>query len=330
MKPTSIIFLLISLIIILTGWLVCHSAEVSAAEQNIQLFDTVVDGNNAAVKQFIIGSDEIYNKIDLIVDNADVYIYGGFSESMLELVNFSEGSYRQTMTNRIITVDTTTDIMSVIKFWESGFSFRGLRNYFRRSGSDANAAKRINIYLPSDSDINIVNISLGKGNVNVSNFNTSVDFNINIDEGNVSFTDFRTTSQISAELDSGSIYMRNVHAEMFEAVIAEGNITADGFSFNSANINGRASSVSLLLTPTMPDFTANLSARHGKITIFGDQVGKEYRQETSTGANAMITVSSGDIIIDRSEAVRVPPSGNNNAGSDDTGDTATQEATDNG
>ena len=80
MKPTSIIFLLISLIIILVGWLVCNSAEAKAAEEDIQLFDTVISEDNEAVTEIPFGSDEIYNKIELVADDANVYIYGGFSE----------------------------------------------------------------------------------------------------------------------------------------------------------------------------------------------------------------------------------------------------------
>ena len=248
MKPTSIIFLLVSLIIIMTGMLICHSAEVQAEEEGIQLFDTVVSEDNELVTEIPFGKDEVYNKIELVAGDANVYIYGGFSEPLIRLVNFEDGSFRQTTANRNITIDTTIDIMSIIRFWESGFSFRGLRNYLHSFGKESKAEKSIYIYLPSDNDINIVNITLDKGSVEVSNFDTPIDFNIKIKEGDVKFTDFKTTSQVSADMDEGSLYFRDAYVGILDAVLADGNITAEEFAFGKVTVNGRTSSVSLDLT----------------------------------------------------------------------------------
>lgn len=300
MKPTSIIFLLISLVIILSGWLVCRNAEAKAEEEEIQLFDSAINADDDSVNTFVFEAGEIYNKIEIVVDDADIFLYGGYPESKMELINFSDGSYRMTTANRNITVDTTIDIMSIIKFWESGFSFRGLRNYLHRTDVSEEASKRIVLYLPSDSDVNIINITLGKGNVYASNFDTSIDVNLNIKEGNAVLSSFRTTSSLVAEIDSGDIYMKDVKTGIFEATIkTEGNITAENYDFGSVNIIGKTTSVSLGLVYDAGDFTMNLSARHGIVDLFGESRGHEYRDEAAAGGTAMITVSSGNIIIKR-------------------------------
>ncbi len=300
MKPTSIIFLVVSLFVILTGWLVCRDAEDRAAKEDVQLFDSAINAEKEYVNTFEFAQGEIYNKIELVVGDADVYIYGGYSEAKMEIINFSDGSYRMTTANRNINVDTTIDLMAIVKFWESGFSFRGLRNYFRNSDVDKAAVKRVVLYLPSDSDVNIINVTVGTGNVYVSNLDTKIDVNLKINRGNATLTSFYTSSSLIADIDTGDIYMRDVATNIFEASIrSEGNITAEGFQFGSVNIVGKSTGVSLGILPEAPDFTMNLSARHGGITLFGESRGHEYRNEATSHSSAMITVSTGDIIISR-------------------------------
>ncbi len=300
MRPTSIIFLFISLVVMFTGWFICRNAEAKAAEEQIQLFDSAINAEKDYVNTFEFGQGEIYNKIELVVGDADVYIYGGYSEAKMDLINFSDGSYRMTTANRNINVDTTIDLMSIIKFWESGFSFRGLRNYLHKSDVDATASKRVVVYLPSDSDVNIINITVGTGNVYVSNLDTSVDVNVNIKHGNATLTSFFTTSAFVADIDTGDIYVRDVRINTFEATIrTEGNITAEGCDFGKLNVVGKNSGVSLGVLPAFPDCTMNLSARHGSISLYDEKKGSEYRHEAAAGGSALITVSTGDIIIYR-------------------------------
>lgn len=300
MKPTSIIFILVSLIVILVGWLVCRSAETTAAADGVDLFASSIDENEDLKNDVSFSDDEIYNKFELVVSEADVYVYGGYPVPHMELYNFDDGSYRMTTANRSVTVDTTIDLMSVVKFWESGFSFHGFRDYFRRGGkATTESSKRINLYLPSDSDVNVIKITLDRGSVYVSNFDTALDITIDIGTGNALISDFKTSSQISAEIDEGSLYMQNVTAGMFDALLTSGDITAESFSFGSLNISGGETNVSLGLVSDIPDFNMNLSARHGDITLYGEDVGSNYTDEVYGDARAFVTVTSGDIIISK-------------------------------
>lgn len=299
MKPTSIIFILISLIIILVGWLVCRSAETTAAADGVELFSSVADENEDMKSEFDFDTDEVYNKFELVVSEADVYIYGGYPIPHMELYNFDEGAYRMTTANRSVTVDTTLDVMSILKFWESGFSFHGFRDYFHNGGKTTESAKRINLYLPTDSEVNVVNVKVDKGNVYVSNFDTKLDVSLDIGTGNALIAEFRTTSQVSVEIDEGSLYMKDVSVGMFDAILTDGDITADTFTFGSVNVSGSETNVSLALTPEMPDFNMNLSARHGDITLYDEAVGNNYTHEINGDSRALITVTSGNIIISK-------------------------------
>ena len=300
----------------------CNSAEATATAEGIQIFDSVISADKNAISRVSFDPEEIYNKIELVADDADVYINGGYSEPYMELINFRDGSYRSTTANRTITVDTTIDLSSIIRFWESGFSFRGLRNYLHRSETSEGAPKRINVYLPTDGDINIINITLDSGNVYVSNFNTSIDINVKIGEGDATFSTFSTTSSVTAEIETGNLYFRDVRTGKLEALLSEGDITAENFAFNDINISGSKTNVSMKIVPDTPDFGMNLSARHGSIILFGESCGKNYAHDIPGAAiHALITVSSGDILIDYGN----PIAGGTGTGTDPTPETGNVE-----
>ena len=299
MKPTSIIFLLISLIVILVGWLTFRSAETRAEADGVQIFASAVDNENNTVKSVAFGADEVFNKFELVVDEADIIILGGSPTPALELVNFEEGSYRMTTSNRSVTVDTTIDLMSIVRFWESGFKFRGLRDYFH--GGNEKAEKQIRLYLPSDSEVNVIKVTLGKGNVSVANFDTQIDVEVNIKEGSAVFATFETTSMVTAELGDGSLYMTDASVGKLSAVISDGNVNVNRFKFGELDISGDSMNVSIGLLPDMDGFSAHLAARRGDIMVFGESKGSEYSYEADTGKRAIITAPSGDIVIYESE-----------------------------
>lgn len=304
MKPTSIIFILLSLIIILVGWLVCSSAEAEAAEDGIEIFDQALDEDDNSVYTFEFGTDEIYNKIELIIDEADIYIYGGFAEPYMELINFNEGSYMMTSANRSISVSTSFDIMSIIQFWESGFTFSGLRNYVRRGLSDeVIITKRINIYLPTDGDVNIINIELDEGNVYVMNLDTEIDITASLGTGNLVLDSVSTTSYVNAEIEYGSLYLSDVTLNTLTALLERGDINAENLEFDTLNITGTSSSIYISTTNDLDFYDLYLSARGGAISIDGTEHGTSYTKESgmSSGGSVIITTSLGDIIFEKAE-----------------------------
>ncbi len=306
MKPTSIIFILISIVVIFFGNRICDNALVRAEEEGIDIFGETVDEENNSVYTFTFGSDEIYNKLEFVLDEADVYVYGGFSEPFMELVNFEDGSYAMTTSNRNISVNTSVDIMSMIKFWESGFSFDGLRGYLREEEKTEEVmAKRVNIYLPTDGDVNVVNITLDKGSVHVSDLNTAIDFSINIAEGDAVFTSVKTTSYIKSDLKKGNLYLNGVTAGTLTATMTAGDVNAENFEFSNISITGVTTNVSVTTSAALDFFDTYLSARQGKITVNDTDYGAQYDKEAAANdATVIITVTEGNIIM---KQVVAPP-----------------------
>ena len=301
MKPTSIIFLLVALIIILTGWLVCRQAENKAEAEGIAIFEQTLDSDKNSVYSFQFGKDEVYNKLELIIDKADVYIYGGYTDPYMELVNFDEGSYTMTTANRNISVDTSLDLMSVIKFWESGFSFKGFRNYFRAGTDETVISKRVNVYLPTDGDLNVINIKLDSGSVTVANLDTSVDLTLTLGSGNAVLTSVATKSHLKCDIKTGGLYLSDVSADTLTSTISEGDVTAENFNFKNINIVGTTTNVYIKAVQSTAFYDLYLSARRGNVKIDGEDKGVQYNMDSSnTGdSTVLITVASGNIIMEQ-------------------------------
>ncbi len=300
MKPTSMIFIVVALIIILCGWLTCKNAEERALEEGIEIFNQTLDSDDNTVNTVLFGEGEIYNKLEFVIDEADVYIYGGTAEPYIELYNFDEGTYTLTTSNRNIAVNTMIDFMSVIKFWESGFSFNGLRNYVKRGISDeVLVSKKINVYLPTDGDLNVINININKGNVYMANFDTSIDVSVTLGEGNAVFTSVNTTSYIKTDITKGSLYLNDVSVDSLEAAMKAGDINAVNFSFNNVSVTGAATNVSITTPAVLEFYDMHLSARNGTVSISGEDYGDSYNFESSAVADAtvLITVTEGNIIV---------------------------------
>ncbi len=322
MKPTSIIFIIISIAVILLGNNLCKDALVRAENEGIDIFGESVDENNNTVNTVNFGAEEIYNKLELVLDQADVYIYGGFSEPYMELINFEDGSYAMTTINRNITVNTSLDIMSMIKFWESGFSFDGLRGYLReKEQTEEVMEKRVNIYLPTDGDINVINVTLDKGSVNVSNLATAVDLTVTVGEGDAVFTSVDTTSYIKAELKKGDLYLNGVTVHSLTASMTDGDVNAESFYFNNISVTGVKTNVSVSTPNVLDFFDTYLSARQGKITVNETDYGTQYDKESSSAneATVIITVTEGNIIMKQAAAEPDPtPDTGTDTGTDTT------------
>ncbi len=328
MKPTSIIFIVVALIIVFVGGRICAGAEARAEKEGIDIFNQNVDEDNNSVYKFAFGTDNIYNKIELVLDEADVYIYGGFSEPYMELYNFDDGSYAMTTSNRNITVNTSFDLMSIVKFWESGFSFDGLRGYFKeQEKTETVMQKRVDIYLPTDGDVNVVNITLDKGSIHVSNIASSIDFSVSLGDGDAVFTAVDTSSYIKADIKKGDLYLNNVSAGTLTAEMTEGDLVAESFDFSNVSVSGVKTSVSITTSNSLEFFDTYLSARQGKITVNEESLGTEYNSESSASNDLtiIVTVTDGNIVMAQAEAKVEPEPDSGTDGDSDTADTAVEQ-----
>lgn len=194
MKPTSIIFMIVAVVLILSGVVTCVVATNIAEKEGVMLFPEKEDSGNAVLKHNLDEMELI--RLDILCDEADISIKGGAEESYIEIINYNANYYKLGITGKTITFDETPDIMSMLKFWENGTSFKGLRYIFRVSGDGRDKSKRINVYLKDDTALKIINVESEKGEVIISDLPFNASYSIKTGTSNVRLCNLENAEKI--------------------------------------------------------------------------------------------------------------------------------------
>lgn len=226
MKPASIIFLIVSVIIIIAGLVLCTAGVNLAREQDVALFATdvsVVGDDVIATDTF---SGEIINKVKINLSDADVRIEpSGTEDTYIELVNFQIGTYDYSVQNKMLLVDNETSIFSIMHIADGNFSFDGLRHYLSyRTGK--NTEKSLILYLGNDVTAKTFEISVKEGNVSVSGFDLSADYTVSIGTGSLMLSEIKTKSAVSVNVGTGDVILDGVKASTCEVTVKNGDVDA--------------------------------------------------------------------------------------------------------
>lgn len=185
MKPTSVIFLIISAVLILSGVIVCCVAGVISDGQDVELYCDYVDETGNAVTEHEINGKNL-TSININVDKAIVNVYGNSPKSYVKVENYPDKAYDLWLTAGKLNIEDA-DVMSIfssLRINESGFGFDGLRHYLAL-GKYKNKDRIINIYLSEQDVLSNVQIDIENGEVNMHGFNVTTTIDIEVDNGSV-------------------------------------------------------------------------------------------------------------------------------------------------
>lgn len=197
MKPASIITLIVSVLIVVAGIITCSVAEDMADKAGQSLYSEI-DSGNGNVRTFDF-SDLDVNKIELNFNDAEVTVFGGSEKCYIEFINFKSNYYSLSTTPSLITFNEVPDITSILTFWESGFSFKGLRYVFNlnRDNTDQNGKKEVRIYLTDESTVKQLYIESKNCTLNVNDVETATDYVIVSDTVTLNTTNIMTSSALN-------------------------------------------------------------------------------------------------------------------------------------
>lgn len=287
MKPTSIIFIIMAVIIIAAGVITCAVASNLAREAGIELYNGTVNEDGDSVIEYVYSSDKV-NKLLLDLGEADVTIIGGADESRVELVNFSQNRYELSVSESCLTVSDSLNLMSFLKMTSGGGGFSGFRHYLR-DGFANRGRRRVTIYISGEETIRQINVSVGSGSVNISGITQNADFTVNSTSGDVSLNALSEISTVTMTLVDGDA----------------GIITSSrGGNFNVTLRRGELKLIA-------PDYTTrswSLSAPLGGITMFGNVAGSVYEHTAAGQAGGRFTakVDSGAISVELMPDTMIP------------------------
>ena len=202
MRPQSIVSLIVAVLLVIVGLVTCMIAQNMAQANGEYLFSEIRGEDNV---QTVDLTDSEISKIELIVEDAEINIYGKSEKSYIEFVNFKENYYSLSATNRILSFDEIPDLMSMLKFWENGFSFKGMRYILNFSGTSEeteNKQKAINVYLTKDKLIKIFDIQTKTGTITNKDMVSETDYNIIAEDAEVNISTLKTSSALN--INTGS------------------------------------------------------------------------------------------------------------------------------
>lgn len=213
MKPTSVIFLIVSVLLACLGVVLCMTATSLANEQGISLFTQIGDDDDNYVHYESFSEEEL-KKIVIKVSDVKVNVIGNAEESKIELVNFPNNAYQIQAGRSTLQISDNAGISGIIDVENLKINFNGFRDYLHYVFEDSVKEKSLNLYLTENADLVNFNITTTTGDISVSDFNTDCDFKIVISDGVVDFRDVVTESSVQIEAtESANINIDNVIAD---------------------------------------------------------------------------------------------------------------------
>ncbi len=225
MKPTSYIFLALSLVLLFCGWFTCSVAESMADAKGVQIFEQTINEDGDSVYVYNL-TDESLTKLSLTFTSVNIKIIGSSESSYVELVNFDPYDYSTSRSGGSVNVDgTVSGLASFIDSSGGGFRFKGLRYFFAKKAKSTE--KSVNIYISDVSELQSLSLSLKKGSVSFKNISNSIDYSVNVSDGNVDFDTVLTESVINVGLNKGNLKVRNTECSTVNVNVTDGTVSVD-------------------------------------------------------------------------------------------------------
>ncbi len=181
MKPTSIIFLIVSVLLIIAGAVTCKFAEGFAKGDGTTLIHPE-ETDMVFTHDF---SREQIKTIKLVLKDAEVNICKDAEETYIELINFPSGSYEFSSSHPTLTVVNDWEgftLSGTASFVSNINGLCGLINYH----NFADAKKVVNIHIAEDSSVKDISCKLDTGVLNLDNWhNMSINYDPDINNGEV-------------------------------------------------------------------------------------------------------------------------------------------------
>ena len=183
MKPSSVVFLAIGLVLVIAGLLLCNSATKKADAAGYNLFEAEYDENGNTVKSYSFSDDsgKQVKKLCVQIDGVDVEIIGGKSESKVDVYNMTALGYTCSISSQVMTVSNHFDLSLLIDSGGSAFNFNGIRKYFDKNML-VPREKYIKIYISDAEDLSQIELDCMNCKVTMTNVSSSVDLIIGNEE----------------------------------------------------------------------------------------------------------------------------------------------------
>ena len=304
MRPHSIVSLIVAVLLVIVGLVTCMIAQNMAQANGEYLFSEIRGEDNV---QTVDLTDSEISKIELIVEDAEINIYGKSDRSYIEFVNFKENYYSLSATNRILSFDEIPDLMSMLKFWENGFSFKGMRyllNFSDWNNEETEERQKvINVYLTKDKLIKIFDIQAKTGTITIKDMVSETDYNIVTENATVNATTLKTSSALTINDGEDISPAADLTLNLTTAFVSTLNVNADNLqmaanlfrSTGSGEIVCNTGSIAIDSVTRTEEMNLEIKTAGGFVHIDGETVSPPYNHigsESNPGKLSINTVTA--------------------------------------
>ena len=300
MKPTSIVSLIIAVLLIILGLVTCMIAQNMANANGELLFsETREDG---LVNTVDLTESEI-SKIELLVADAEINIIGKGGKACIEFVNFRENYYNLSVANRVLSFSEIPDVMSMLKFWENGFTFKGMRyilNYAKDQEQTTDVKKIINLYLPSDKEIKIFEIGADTCTLSIEGMSSGTDYNLTVENAEININGLKTSSNFNINSRESDKPAQSVKLSMNTALMANMNVNAQELTVDAniyrcsgeTKLDCMTGSIDIKTVKQPETMKLDIESISGAVYINGMEADNPLMQNSPNADDPKITITS--------------------------------------
>lgn len=293
MKPTSIIFLVLSIILIITGYVSCEMAMGMAQTEGISLYNDETDEDGNRINTIYFNSNE-FDRIEVNITKAKVHLCVGDEEKVV-LKNYTEGSFSGSASGVSYIITDNQSAIDMITSGNFNLAFSGIRHYWH-DRDILSREKEVYVYTTAATVVNGIDIVLGEGSVLIEDYTAGFDVMTEVGSGEVTIKG----SSAAAFNITGEDVTLNVEkstTQRFHADITNGRINLkDTEATSLAKLNIKESGdVKVELSGDESEYIITAYASKN-VTINGKNKGTQYPPEPEEGAE--IEESTGTKTLD--------------------------------
>ena len=256
--------LLLGCIVVAAGLIVCIAGAIVSNVNSEKLFAEKMENGKGYTYPL---NEEKLTGIDITVTDATVNIIGDSTEGKIEVINFDENLYYMDNDAAKLSFKESSGYKQVLNFFESGFTFKGVRHIVRLD--PPSGEKIINIYLSDKNILKNCYITTGKGKIAVENMGSNVTYRFSVQDGSVAMNNVTTESDITlSALQSSdlSIVFNSVKAKNLSIESADAELKSSALSFEGGKISITHGSAQVDYIPASQYFKLGVNA-NGKLTV---------------------------------------------------------------
>ena len=300
--------MIVAVLLIIAGFVTCLIAQNMAEAEGQMLF---AENRDYGLVNTLDLAETAISKLEINVQDADVHIYGGSESSYIELVNFRENYYSCNTSNRVVTFDEVPDVTSMLKFWENGVSFKGIRYLLAFGEEEPVGDKVINIYLGGENiDLKIVSVTGKACNVYLEDMTYSADYTIALEEGSLHSSNMKTSSMLTITGNKVALDLQNSSFGTCNIQCTDLTLDVMKVFMPMTTIQCTAIDADIIPTQTIASLNYTVNVPGGSVTVNGNNLGTGFVQNASSNNRFDITAESGKVILNdppREEIKSWPP-----------------------